>query len=243
MTRQPAEPITATAPHSITRPSSVQSWNQLTFLHWPYDPATVRRFLPAGVEPDLYDGVAWVGLVPFVMQRVSIAGALQLPYVSNFLETNVRTYGVDARGRRSVVFLSLDAARLLPVAAAHAAFRLPYVWSSMSLHRIDDVIGYSIRRRLSGARSLVRVRIGDPVEAEPIDHFHSARWRLHNEWYGGTGLTPVEHARWPLHAAELLDLDDELVAASGLPAPEGPPRVRYSAGVRARIGWPVRAAR
>lgn len=243
MTRRRAEDITVTAPHGVSRPSSVQSWNQLTFLHWPYDPDTVRRLLPAGIEPDLHNGVAWVGLVPFAMQRVRIAGVLQLPYVSSFLETNVRTYGVDEQGRRGVVFFSLDADRLLPVVTARAGFRLPYIWSSMSMRRLGDVVSYSTRRRVSGVRSLVRIRIGHPVAGESLDHFHSARWRLHNEWYGGTGLTPVEHGQWPLQQAELLDLDDGLVAASGLPAPQGAPRVLYSAGVDVRIGWPVRAAR
>ncbi|MFG1883341.1 hypothetical protein [Micromonospora sp. NPDC049102] len=43
-----------------------------------------------------------------------------------------------------------------------------------------------------------------------------------------------------MHRAELLRLDDELVAAAGLPPPVGPPvSVLYSPGVGVRFGPPV----
>ena len=236
----PAEDVTPTARHAVTRAVLTQSWTRLTYLHWPYAPAVVRPFLPPGVEPDTEDGATWVGLIPFAMRKVGVLGGPALPYVSDFLETNVRLYGVDGQGRRGVVFLSLDADRLLPVVAARVGYRLPYVWSSMSLRRDGDVLTYTTRRRLGGVRSLVRVRVGATTQATPLDHFLTARWGLHSRWYGRTAFTPVAHERWPLQAAELLDLDDGLVAASGLPAPVGPPRVLHSAGVDVRVGRPVR---
>lgn len=237
----PAEEVSATPSYEVARPVMTQSWVGLTFLHWPCDPAVVRPLLPRGVEPDVMGGSTWVGLIPFAMRRVTVLGA-RLPRVSDFLETNVRVYGVDAAGRRSVVFLSLDADRLLPVAAARATYRLPYFWSSMTLRREDDVVTYTTRRRLSGARSRIRVRVGGvlPAAADPLDDFLTARWGLHSRWYGGTAFAPVAHERWPLHAAELLELDDGLVVAAGLPAPVGPPRVLHSAEVDVRIGRPVR---
>jgi uncharacterized protein len=43
-----------------------------------------------------------------------------------------------------------------------------------------------------------------------------------------------------LHAAELEDLHDDLIAATGLPAPTTPPfSVLYSPGVRGRLGLPL----
>jgi uncharacterized protein YqjF (DUF2071 family) len=44
---------------------------------------------------------------------------------AEFLEFNVRTYSVDSRGRRSVVFLTIERDRLTWGPAAHGA-RLPY---------------------------------------------------------------------------------------------------------------------
>ena len=50
----------------------------------------------------------------------------------------------------------------------------------------------------------------------------------------------VEHEPWPLHRAELLACDETLVAAAGLPAPDGEPLVLWSPGVHVRIARPRR---
>ena len=75
-----------------------QRWERLTFLHWAYPAGDVQRLLPAGLHADLYDGLAWVGLVPFFM-RVRTGAGHGAPWVSNFCETNVRTYVSDEAGR------------------------------------------------------------------------------------------------------------------------------------------------
>jgi uncharacterized protein YqjF (DUF2071 family) len=50
---------------------------------------------------------------------------------------------------------------------------------------------------------------------------------------------PTVHEPWPLRAAEIVELDDDLLGASN--APPAGPRLRaiYSPGVRARFGRPV----
>jgi uncharacterized protein YqjF (DUF2071 family) len=223
-----------------------QEWLDLAYLHWPYDPSVVARYLPDGVEPDIAEGSAWVGLIPFHMRRVTILGTPPLPYLSSFLETNVRTYGVDRQGRRVVVFLSLDANRLLPVLAARVSYRLPYIWSRMTTTSDGDLREYRCERRgpfglpLPGARatSRISIRIGERVEATALDDFLSARWGLASRWYGRTVYAPVAHEPWRLYSAELLEFDDDLLASHGLPAPEQAPRVLWSPGVRVRIGPP-----
>jgi uncharacterized protein YqjF (DUF2071 family) len=75
-----------------------------------------------------------------------------IPYLGTFCETNVRLYSVDARGRRAVVFLSLDAERLLPVLTAQVLLRLPYKWARMRLAKDGDVLRYTSRRRWPGPR-------------------------------------------------------------------------------------------
>jgi uncharacterized protein len=219
-----------------------QSWLDLTFLHWEVDPAAVAPLLPAGTVPDLHEGVCYVGLVPFRMYRIGWFGLPGLPYVGTFPETNVRLYAVDGRGRRGVVFRSLDAARLAPVLGGRLGFNLPYVWAGMALRRNGDTIRYASRRRWPGpaAYSRIEVRIGDPL-AEPSDleHFLTARWGLFTTLRGRTGYVPNRHPRWPLHQAELVRCDADLVAAAGLPAPAGPPvSVLYSPGVPVRFGVP-----
>jgi uncharacterized protein YqjF (DUF2071 family) len=223
----------------------VQSWRDLTFLHWMVDPAAVAGMLPAGTRPDTLDGVTYVGLVPFRMHGVGFLAGPGLPYLGSFPETNVRLYSVDHAGRRGVVFRSLDAARLVPVLVGRAGFGLPYVWSAMRIDRGDGLLTYTSRRRWPGSRGAaarIRVRVGLPVaEPSPVELFLTARWGLHVSWHGRTLYLPNEHPIWPLHAAEVLDLDDQLVAAAGLPVADAPPvSVLWSPGVSVRFGRPLR---
>lgn len=67
----------------------------LTFIHWAVAPEVVAPFMPPGVRPDVFDGLSYVALVPFSMQRIGLFGAPAVPYFGSFLETNVRLYGVD----------------------------------------------------------------------------------------------------------------------------------------------------
>jgi uncharacterized protein YqjF (DUF2071 family) len=170
-------------PFTIDRPIMRQRWERLTFLHWAYEPAVVQRVLPEGLHVDTFGGAAWVGLVPFFM-RVWTPGGPGVPWVSNFCETNVRTYVRDPEDRVGIWFLSLDAARLGAVAVARSSYRLPYFWSSMSLTRQGMQVSYHCRRRLPGPRgatSDVRVSIGAPYDAAELsdrDHFLTARWVL-----------------------------------------------------------------
>jgi uncharacterized protein YqjF (DUF2071 family) len=221
------EPVTRRPSRTVRYPIFTQEWADLTYLHWRYDPAEVARHLPAGIRPDVCDGAAWVGLIPFRMRRVGILGTPPLPYLSSFLETNVRTYGVDPAGRRVVVFLSLDADRLLPVLAARVSYRLPYIWSAMSARSDGDLREYRCRRRGPGRRPTSTVRI-----------FLSARWGLASRWYGRTMHAPVAHEAWPLYEAEVLEVSDDLMSSHGLPTPTEPPRALWSPGVHVRIGRP-----
>lgn len=241
------EPISADPPHAADRPLLTQSWLDLAFLHWAADPADVAPLLPPGTVPDTWDGLTYVGLVAFRMHRVGWFRLPGVPYLGSFPETNVRLYSVDAHGRRGVVFRSLDASRLIPVAVARSVFRLPYVWSRMSVRHDGETVTYTSTRRWPGPRgahSRIAVRIGERIaDPTPLEHFLTARWGLHSDFFGRPLYLPNTHPRWPLHRAELLDCDESLVAAAGLPAPAGPPvSVLYSPGVPVRFGRPPRPA-
>ena len=176
------EAVTPSPSRAVGRTVFTQTWADLTFLHWAVDPVRVQPYLPNGVRPDVIDGVSYVGLVPFRMQNIGAWGSPGLPYLGSFLETNVRLYSVDEQGRRGVVFVSLDASRLAPVLAARVGPGLPYLWSRMRYRRTADLVEYRCRRRWPGphgASSEIAVRVGEPVEAGPLEHFLTARWGLH----------------------------------------------------------------
>ncbi len=215
---------------------------ELTFLHWAVDPALVAPMMPKGVQPDVFDGMTYVALVPFSMRHIGLFGAPAVPYFGSFLETNVRLYGVDEQGRRGVVFCSLEASRLLTVAVTRVATGLNYLWAKMALERDGDQVSYTTRRRWPGPRGLdstVVVRVGEPIEPTPLEQFLTARWGLFlRDRRGRTRYWPNEHPAWPLHAATLEHLDDNLLADAGFPgvADQEPISVLYTAGVPVRFG-------
>lgn len=243
-----AEPVTTAAARPVGCPLLTQRWRDLAFLHWPVDPGAAARHLPRGTRPDMFEGTSYVGLVAFRMYRVGWLGLPGLPYLGTFPETNVRLYSVGPDGRRGVVFRSLDAARLLPVLAGRAVFRLPYQWSAMRVRRDGDVVSYASRRRLcrAQARLTMAVRVGERlIRPSDLEQFLTARWGLHAAWYDGRlRYLPNQHPPWPLHRATLLRLEESLIGAAGLPSPgAGPVSVLYSPGVPVRMGLPQRLAR
>src|SRR5688572_15080490 len=96
-----------------------QSWHDLLFAHWPVDARALQDKLPAGLPLDTFDGQAWVGVVPFRMTNVAPRGVPAVPFVSSFVELNVRTY-VTLHGKPGVYFFSLDANSTIAVTAARA---------------------------------------------------------------------------------------------------------------------------
>src|SRR5260370_6090712 len=102
-----------------------QRWSHLLFFHWMCDPEMVQQTLPRGLTVDTYEGMAWIGIVPFCMRRVR---PTLLTFLSSiFLELNLRTYIRDQNGRPSVWFYSLDANHPLAVLTARLLFCLPYM--------------------------------------------------------------------------------------------------------------------
>ena len=110
-----------------------QKWRHLLFLHWAVPPAILRPLVPPELELDLFEGRAFVGLIPFTMKGVRPAGLPAVPALSNFHETNVRTY-VHFQGRDpGVWFFSLDAANVIAVRLARRFYHLPYHHARMFL--------------------------------------------------------------------------------------------------------------
>lgn len=239
------EPVTLTAPALARRQILHQCWEDVAFLHWRVESARVAPLLPPGAVPDEFDGSSWVGLIPFRMVRAGIARGPAVPWLGTFAETNVRLYAVDQRGRRGVVFRSLEASRLAMVLGARLTLGLPYYWSRTRVRRLGRDIEYTSSRRWPGHRG-VRTRIvirPEPVVAQDeLAAFLTARWGLHAHWAGSSLFVPIEHATWPLHTATLRHLEDDLVAAAGLPgiSDHEPDSVLWSAGVRTVFGLPVR---
>lgn len=228
--RGPDQPVRCT--------TTLQRWESLTFLHWPYAPDDVAALLPPGLVPDTVDGTAWVGVTPFVMRDVRVPGVPAVPRWSRFAEVNVRTYVRHPRsGTDGLWFLALVCPRRAVVGALRAV-GLPYHRADGSAHDDGDAVSYRVRVRGGGAlhaRVVPGARISEP---DPWHVSVTGRWGAYTQRAGRLWRVPVEHAPWPLHEATAPELATDLLQRCGLPRPTGAPRVCWSPGVDARIGLP-----
>lgn len=199
-----------------------QEWAHLLFLHWAWDAAAVQRTLPAGLSVDTHDGHAWLGLVPFFMQRVRPAGWPSVPWLSDFLELNVRTYVHDAHGRPGVWFYSLDCNRWAAVKVARTLFHLPYEHAAMSasIATADGAVDYRARRRGTTSTSRFRYRpLERGREATPgtREFFLAERYTLfaHDARRDRLWAGRVAHAPYRLAKADVPEWDDTMLRLAG----------------------------
>ena len=226
-------------PEERVRPGVTQQrWRTLTFLHWSYDPAVVAGLLPPDLEPDVYDGRAWVGLTPFRMEEFRLSRLRPIPGVASFPETNVRTYVRDPDGRDGIWFFSLEVDNFPLFLAARTLYGVPYRWADMSIDGgPTTTITYRSRRR-SGEASPpghhIVVRPDAPIPDgghDERDDWLTGRWRAWTRIGRRLATVAVEHERWPLWRADVVHLEQTLTAAAGLPPPEGDPVVLWTPGV------------
>jgi uncharacterized protein len=183
--------------------TSAQSWVDLAFLHWRVDPEALEPLLPEWAELDLFDGEAWLGIVPFVLTALRVRGLVPAPVFSTFPELNVRTY-VTRDGRPGVWFLSLDAGSRWFVETAKRLYRVPYRLARMSSRRDGGGVRYASARK--GAVFTARYRGDGPLfRAEPgsLEEFLTERYCLYTEDRGRAQRAEIHHPPWDLQRCDV----------------------------------------
>jgi uncharacterized protein len=211
-----------------------QRWNDLLFAHWPVPAAELTHLLPEGLTVDTFDGSAWIGVVPFWMDRIRMRVLPTIPGANRFPELNLRTYVTERQTNQSgVYFFSLDAANPFAVSVARLFFRLPYYWARMNLEEGENrVFHYSSDRLLSPREAHFHAHYrsqGKPCTKGGIESFLTERYALFTATRRGEiARVNIHHLPWPLELAEaefeLIDLPD----AHGIRLPDTKPLLQYS---------------
>lgn len=211
-----------------------QSWQHLLFAHWALPVEMVRVHIPPPLELDTFEGMAYIGVVPFLMNHVRLNGFPEIPATRRFLELNVRTY-VTYQGKPGVWFFSLDADNPLAVRVARMAFHLPYMDADMALtHHRHGWIQYDSRRTHRGEASadfIARYRPTGDVQlstAGSLDEWLTERYCLYavdgqKNLYRGD----IQHEKWQLQPAEAEIVVNTMGRATGLPLPDDEPILHY----------------
>ncbi len=208
----------------------LQSWTDLLFLHWRIEAKTIQNLLPDGLFVDCFQGDAFLGVVPFFMKNIRFRGTPAVPWVSSFLELNLRTYVFDRQGNPGVWFFSLDCNQPLAVWAARTLFHLPYQHASMKAeYRTKSAIEYhSTRRSAKGSGGTSQFSYSYKAETSlvqpgTLEFFLVERYLLFSLDRKGTILCGrVHHAPYPLCKMDVGTFQTDLFELNGL-APPGRP--------------------
>lgn len=220
------------------RPVLFQSWQHIAFLHWRWEAADIQAFLPPGLHVDTFDGEAWMGLVPFRMRRVRPRGLPALPWISHFLELNLRTYVHTDDGTPGVWFFSLDCNQPAAVHIARTLFHLPYRHARMGARSAArGTLEYHSSTRDGSARFRMTGHLGDNTQAATpgsLEFFLVERYLLfaHHPPSQQTYRGRVHHAPYVLAPLAMESLEETIFSSNAFAAPARPPdHVMASRGV------------
>ena len=213
-----------------------QSWRNLAFLHWEVPVGELELLLPEGLQPDLFQGKAYVGLVPFEMKNIRPAWCPRF-LGFNFLETNVRTY-VLHNNEPGVFFFSLDASSLTAVKIARWIWHLPYFYSDMTFSNEQNTYQYELKRG-NDVQSQIKIKTGQPIapsQPDSLEYFLLERYLLFTQLRGEILRGQVHHVPYPAREARLVNFEDQLLEVNGLTnLNSSPDLVHFSTGVDVEI--------
>ena len=180
-----------------------QHWSHVQFLSFRCDLEAIKNRLLAELEVDLFDGSAWLSIVPFHMSRIRIPVTPVLPLVSLW-DLNLRTY-VSYRGRPGVFFLTLDTDSRTRQWIATRFFHLPYRVRKMKGDVNEGRYSFAAPNSFS-----MESEIGPALESDALDLWLAERYHL----YTTDGASPyrgdVAHEPWRLRQVTGLRWEDRL---------------------------------
>jgi len=222
-----------------------QQWHNLLFAHWPLNPAAVRGLLPAGVELDVYEGQAWLGMIVFRLAGVRLRDCPPVVGLAAFPEINVRLY-VTHDGKPGVLFLSLDAGNRVALALARPWWRLPYHYAPILWHGEGDHIAFAAARADAADPAAFQVSYAPCGPAAPAARGSLAAWLTDRYCYyttdrrGRLYRCEIDHAPWALQPAQATIAVNTMAQAQGLTLPPVAPLLHYARRMDARF-YPLRA--
>ncbi len=229
----------------IRKYSLSQEWRNLTFLHWAVEKDKLIKYIPNDLELDIYEGKAYVGVVPFEMKKVRPRGLPSIPIISNFPEYNIRTY-VKKDGISGVLFLTLEAKSLITCFHAPRAYGLPYNYAKGKVRLNEKSITWESSRN-KGALKLsgITTDIGKKQQAKKgsLEEFLFERYSLYAEHKGCLKRAYTHHNKWNFNPAKVKIFTNTLTENYDLGIKDtlAPDLVHFSKGVKVRT-WNVEVA-
>ena len=212
------------------------------FAHWPVHPDAIREKVPSEFTLDVFDGTAWLAIVPFQMTNVAPRGVPSLPWISAFAELNVRTY-VHVDDKPGIYFLSVDAASALAVRGARILLNLPYYSARMNVSTDGPAIEYESRRHDDAVEATLLAKysgVGSTYQADPgsLEYFLTERYCLYNlDHRRAPYRLDIHHPPWALQLADAELSRNTMADAAGVRLRDTKPLLHYSRR-QDMVAWP-----
>jgi uncharacterized protein YqjF (DUF2071 family) len=217
-----------------------QNWEDLLFLHWAVEPELLRTLVPLPLELDTFDGKAWIGITPFRVTGLRLSALPEIPGLNSFDELNVRTY-VHYKGMPGILFLSLDASKVVAAMAARLFYALPYYPAETEFTRLGDEYVFG-SKRTGGPDAAFRahwqkgVRLRDP-DQDSLAFFLVERYCFFTVRNGNVEMTRVYHHPWILDEAMVFSFESTMLTSLGLPEIHGESLAHFSSFLDVEV-WP-----
>ena len=174
--------------------------------HWEVAPEALAPYLPAGVEPDLRDGRAWLTIAALRVTGLRVRGLLPVPRLSDGAELVVRAT-VVVGDRPAALLLDAAFSSRVAVEAARRLYRLPAARARIDVRREGEAVRVETSRtRPGGAPAVFHARFEPTAAAAPaapgsVEAFLHERFLLVVGRPGGGSLVLAEQHRPPWRLA------------------------------------------
>ena len=225
------------------QPLMHQTWGKLLFMHWRIEERELRPLIPEQLEIDIFDGTAWIGIIPFTMWDIRALPPYipPVPGLNSAHELNVRTY-VHNNRVPGVWFFSLDCNSVAAVLAARAFYHLPYYNAAIDLEQRGNRIDYSLKRTDNPpAHFQGSWNVGETIpfsHPDSLEFFLTERYCLYAERDSELFHARIFHQPWPLQKATVKSFDSTMIEALGLKSPVDEPVLNYAEEIDVEI-WPI----
>ena len=179
-----------------------QKWSDVLFVSFEIDFDLLRSELPKELEVDIFNGKAYLSIVPFVMSDIRFFFTPPLPF-SKLIELNLRTY-VRYKNKPGIYFFTLDSDHMLGNFLAQKIFKLPYRYAILDINIDNKVYDVQSKNSLS-----LKVSIKDKKIKTDLSNWISERYCLYNIVDGKVFRGDVLHPTWNLKEAEVINIDDQ----------------------------------
>ena len=204
-----------------------QRWSHVLFLSFRCDVDLIEQKIPSGLDVDIYDGSAWLSIVPFHMSHIRFRFTPVIPMISLW-ELNLRTY-VKYKGRPGIYFFTLDTDSWLGQKIAKYCFHLPY-----RLRKMNGRVNKGRYSFESFGSFKMEAKPGAIIESDHLDAWLVERYHLYTNTPHYLYRGDVIHEPWQLRQMDSLSYEDIFSSEFGFEL-AGDVRVRYAKSLDVRF--------